>query len=297
MLASSGNFRPLLSALNRPASAAGSSCRPLESQDLTPGSRLANGVEILPAPDAPGVRARIPAGPLLPVDLLVEMPLMGEPSVRPATHPDRSFKMSTAPDGRWHVEFGPIDPELVVDPRTFDYGMASRLEQKDGLDYRRWQETFHADGSRTVIRDEYRRGVQGRTALELHVDAGGAVSAEAVLERAGHEMERYPRQVQAQTQTDYYLAAGSLPTHLKANGWHGLKTWWESRSRQVEIVSPPSQQEFRKPFRWLERSLESPELLDAWTAPAATAREAGRTALEETESMILVGGVPLRKRL
>ncbi len=65
----------------------------------------------------------------------------------------------------------------------------------------------------------------------------------------------------------------------------------------VEIVSPPSQQEFRKPFRWLERSLEHPELLGAWTTLAATEQKAGRTAMEERESMVLVGGVPLRKRL
>ncbi|GMU57583.1 MAG: hypothetical protein AMXMBFR33_67290 [Candidatus Xenobia bacterium] len=265
---------------------------------LKPGTQLANGVEILPmSSDSPGVSARLPAGPLLPVDLLVEMPLMGEPSVRPATHPDRSFKVATGLDGRWHVELDPIDPELVIDPRTFDYGMASRLEHKDGLDYRRWQETFHADGSRTVVRDEYRRGVEGRAALELRVDAGGAVSAEAVLERAGHETERYPRDIQAQTQTDYYLATGSLPAHLRTNGWRGLKTWWDSRSRMVEIVSPPSQQEFRKPFRWLGRSLEHPELLSAWTTLAATEQKAGRTAMEERESMVLVGGVPLRKRL
>ncbi|MBI3928964.1 MAG: hypothetical protein HY319_25705 [Armatimonadetes bacterium] len=195
--------------------------------DLAGPGSTPSGVKLATIAERLAVVATLPAT-FLPAPLFIEQSVTGTAGRFEGLTGELTPELD--PQGRMQFRVDPLGPLVIYDPRNRDFGLATPVERDNsGLLYRKYEEIFHADGSRTILRDHYSEPAgDGRSYLRVDEAADGTLSASQVLERGGKRIEEIPLRAQrldSQVYHDIQLLPGSMRQHVRANGLKGLLTW------------------------------------------------------------------------
>lgn len=145
-----------------------------------------------------GIMATLPAGPLLPVNVIIQAVQTPQGKQARAFLDNKEKTEVVAgftPDGCVAVTLDkdPKAPLLMFNPENLDYGLSSRVREENGWSGRSLIETIHADGSRSLNHGIQQRP-DGTTSYNfVHQDTQGNLSGARVVQGPqGQHLENTP---------------------------------------------------------------------------------------------------------